>query len=174
MKRLYPIGEKGRERIAEKLSSGSVLDVACGTGTLLEMADQQELTCFGVDLARGMLAEAKKKVPNAGLVRASFYQIPYADGSFDFVVATNALSGVHIDAKNVLAEMIRVCKTGGWLYIAEWPKAEKETFMEQCVVWLASLNEDAPKDYKAIFKHLGYEPEVNVLDNRYHVFGIRK
>lgn len=38
MKILFPIGEKGRERIVQKLTSGSVLDVACGTGTLLELA----------------------------------------------------------------------------------------------------------------------------------------
>ena len=174
MRSLYPIGEKGRERIVEKLSSGSVLDVACGTGTLLEMASQKKLDCFGVDLSGGMLAEAKKKVPDAELGQVSFYELPFAEGAFDFVVATNALSGVHIDARKVLLEMIRVCRRGGWVYIAEWPKAENETFLERCIVWLARLNEDAPKDYLAIFRDMGYEPEINVLDERYHVYGIRK
>ncbi len=37
MKFFFPIGQKGRRRIVKKLTSGSVLDVACGTGTLLAM-----------------------------------------------------------------------------------------------------------------------------------------
>ena len=41
MKVIFHIGEKGRERIAEKLISGSVLDVACGTGPLLEIAGKK-------------------------------------------------------------------------------------------------------------------------------------
>ncbi|MCJ7537804.1 MAG: class I SAM-dependent methyltransferase [Anaerolineales bacterium] len=174
MKFFFPVGEKGREKIVEKLTSGSVLDVACGTGTLLEMAGKKGLECFGIDLSEGMLAELKRKIPEAEIRRASYYKIPYPEERFDYVVATNALSGDYIDAKKVLMEMIRVCKVGGWIYIAEWPKAEKDTFVERCIVWFARLNEDAPKDYLAIFREMGYEPEVDVLDERYHVYGIRK
>jgi len=67
-----------------------------------------------------------------------------------------------------------VCKNGGRIYIAEWPKAETETLVERFVVWLASLSDDAPKDYQAIFAELGYEPEVEVLGKRYYIFGIEK
>ena len=42
------------------------------------------------------------------------------------------------------------------------------------MVWLASLSEDAPKDYQAIFAGLGYKPEVEVLSKRYSIFGIEK
>jgi ubiquinone/menaquinone biosynthesis C-methylase UbiE len=174
IKFIFPIGEKGRERISEKLSSGSVLDVACGTGTLLKLAKNKGLECFGIDLSEGMLAEAKRKVPEAKLIRASYYEIPLPEERFDYVVATNALSGVHIDARNVLAEMLQVCRSEGWVYIAEWPKAEKETVGERILVWLAKLSEDAPKDYVAIFREMGYEPEVDVLSKRFHVYGIRK
>lgn len=174
IKFLYPIGEIGRERIVEKLTSGSVLDLACGTGTLLELAMRKGLDCFGIDLSPGMLLEAKRKVLAAKLGQASFYEIPYPAETFDYVVASNALSGEYIDVKKVLLEMARVCKIGGWIYIAEWPKAERETLAERFVVWFARLTEDAPKDYLAIFKEMGFEPEVDVLDERYHVFGVRK
>lgn len=174
MKFFFPIGEKGRERIVEKLASGSVLDVACGTGTLLKLAKTKGLECYGMDLSKGMLAEAKSKVSEAKLIQASYYEIPLAEESFDSVVATNALSGDHIDARKVLNEMIRVCRNDGWVYIAEWPKAEKETFGEQILVWFASLNDDAPKDYVMIFGEMGYEPEIEVLSKRFHVYGIRK
>jgi ubiquinone/menaquinone biosynthesis C-methylase UbiE len=174
MKFFFPIGEKGRERIVEKLTSGSVLDVACGTGTLLEMAAKKGLECSGIDLSEGMLAQARRKVPKAKLRQASYYDIPYPEEVFDYVVATNALSGVYIDASKVLAEMLRVCRSGGWVYIAEWPKAEKETYGERLLVWFASLNDDAPKDYLKIFGEMGYEPEVDILSERYRIYGIRK
>jgi ubiquinone/menaquinone biosynthesis C-methylase UbiE len=174
MKFFFPIGEIGREMIVEKLTSGSVLDVACGTGTLLEMAKKKGLECYGIDLSKGMLAQAKGKVPDVKVRQASYYEIPYPDESFDYVVATNALSGDFIDARKVLLEMIRVCRSGGWVYIAEWPKAPENTPAERLVVWFASLNDDAPKDYFEIIRKIGYEPEVDVLSKRYHVYGIRK
>jgi len=174
MKFFFPVGEKGRERIVEKMTSGSVLDVACGTGTLLEMAKRKGMICYGIDLSEGMLAQAKEKVPEAVFMQASYYEIPYPEESFDYVVATNALSGDHIDARKVLAEMRRVCRSNGWLYIAEWPKAEEETYRERLLVWFAGLNDDAPKDYLAIFTGMGYEPEVDALGERFHVYGIRK
>ena len=174
MKFFFPIGEKGREKIVEELTSGSVLDVACGTGTLLEMAEMKGLECYGIDTSEGMLDQAKRKVPDAVLRQANYYAIPYPEENFDYVVATNALSGDFIDARKVLLEMIRVCRSGGWIYIAEWQKAEKVTFLERLVVWFASLTDDAPKDYISIFREMGFEPEVNALDKRYYVFGIRK
>ncbi|HUW95555.1 MAG TPA: methyltransferase domain-containing protein [Anaerolineae bacterium] len=174
MRTLYPVGEKGRERIVARLGTGSVLDVACGTGTLLALAHEKGLKCYGIDLSRGMLSQAKLKVPGAELTAASFYEIPCPDGYFDYVVATNALSGVSIDAGRVIGEMIRVNKSGGKVYVAEWPKAEKETFTERLMVKLASLSDDAPQDYMGIFRGLGYEPEVEVLSKRYHVLGITR
>jgi ubiquinone/menaquinone biosynthesis C-methylase UbiE len=174
MKLFFPIGETGREKIVEKLTTGTLLDVACGTGTLLAMAREKGLKCYGVDLSGGMLAQAQRKVPNAEFQRGSFYRLPYAEGSFDQVVATNALSGDAIDAGEALREMVRVCKTGGRIYIAEWPKTDDESITEKIVIWLASLNDDAPKDYFGIFREMGYEPEVDALDKRYHIFAIRK
>ena len=174
MKFFFPVGEKGRERIVEKLISGSVLDVACGTGTLLKMAKKKGLKCHGLDLSEGMLAQAIRKVPEAEFRQASYYEMPYPEESFDYVVATNALSGEHIDARKVLGEMLRVCRSGGWVYIAEWPKGEEETYRERILVWFAGLNDDAPKDYIEIFREIGYEPEVEVLSKRYHLYGIRK
>jgi ubiquinone/menaquinone biosynthesis C-methylase UbiE len=174
MKYFFPIGETGRERVVNKLTSGSVLDVACGTGTLLEMAKIKGLKCYGIDISEGMITVAKKKVPDAEITQASYYEMPYPEERFDNVVATNALSGDSIDARKVLLEMLRVCRCGGWIYIAEWPKALKDTFVERLVIWFASLNDDAPKDYLEIFREMSYKPEVDVLSERYHVYGIRK
>ena len=174
MKIFFPLGEEGRKKVVAKLDAGAVLDVACGTGTLLALAKQKGLKCTGLDLSEGMLAQARRKVPEAEFRQASYYELPYPEESFDYVVATNALSGEHIDARKVLREMLRVCKRGGRVYIAEWPKAEKETFAERLLVWFAGLSDDAPKDYLKIFREMGCEPEIDVLSKRFYVYGIRK
>ena len=174
MRILFPIGDKAREQIAEKLVSGSILDVACGTGTLLEMAEEKGMRCFGIDLSEGMLAQTQRKVQKSQLIRASYYEIPYASESFEVVVATNSLSGVFIDAKRVLSEMIRVCQKDGRIYIGEWQTAAEERFSDRLMVWLASLNDDAPKDYLKIFGELGYEPVFEKLSDQMFIFIIRK
>jgi ubiquinone/menaquinone biosynthesis C-methylase UbiE len=174
MKIFYPVGEKGREGIVKKLGAGSVLDVACGTGTLLAMAWDRGLSCYGIDLSQGMLDQARTKVPKAKFIVGSYYELPYPEEFINYVVETNSLSGEFIDAKKVIAEMIRVCKRGGEIYIAEWPEASQESRMERFIVELASLNDDAPKDYNKIFGELGHEPEVEVISNRYHVYRIQK
>ena len=60
-----------------------------------------------------MLEKAMAKAPGAEFKQGSYYELPYPDDSFDYVVETNGLSGVGIDAEKALAEMIRVCKVGG-------------------------------------------------------------
>lgn len=174
MKVVYPAGEKGRIKIVKRLNTGSILDVACGTGTLLILAAQKGLRCYGIDISRGMLEIAKTKVPHAEFVQASYYDIPYADGTFDYIAATNAISGVGIDEETVLSEMIRVCKSGGEVYIAEWPKAPKDTMIERFIIKMGHLNDDDPKDYLQAFRSLGYEPDVEVMSKRYHIFNIQK
>ncbi|MBI9049125.1 MAG: class I SAM-dependent methyltransferase [Anaerolineaceae bacterium] len=174
MRTLFPAGEKGRKRVVEKMSTGRVLDVACGTGTLLELAARKGISCFGIDISDGMLEIAKSKRMDAEIINASYYDIPYPDNQFDYVVATNALSGGYIEPEKVLSEMIRVCKVGGEVFITEWPKAREDTFTERLIVWLASFSDDAPKDYEAIFRTLGYIPEIEKLEKRYYLYGIKK
>jgi ubiquinone/menaquinone biosynthesis C-methylase UbiE len=174
MRIFFHIGEKGRVRIVERLEAGSVLDVGCGTGTLLALASLKGLRCFGIDLSMGMLRRATLKVPNVYLTRASFYELPFPSECFDAVVATNALSGTFIHTKDALVEMLRVCKQGGSVHIAEWPVAQKNTITERLILKLASLNDDAPKDYLKIFRELNLKPEVEPLAQRYHVFTVIK
>jgi ubiquinone/menaquinone biosynthesis C-methylase UbiE len=66
-----------------------------------------------------MLAQAQEKVPSAEFLRANFYELPFPDATFDYVVETNAVSGVDIDVESVLKEMVRVCKENGQILIGD-------------------------------------------------------
>jgi ubiquinone/menaquinone biosynthesis C-methylase UbiE len=159
----FPIGDIGRERVISDLSEGYILDVACGTGTLLEKAHQRGLTCLGIDTSRGMLEETKKKVPQADLVQASFYALPFAKDQFDYVVETNAVSGADIDAQEVLSEMLRVCCPGGEIRLGDYGKSERKGFWYRILEYVGVLIGDYPHDYQALFGNMGYQAEVENL-----------
>lgn len=158
-----PIGEKAKARVAKELKSGSVFDIACGTGTLLAEAHRQGLECYGIDNAKGMIAKSRLKVPEGEFRLASFYQIPYPDDHFDYVVETNAVSGVQIDVEKVIAEMVRVCKPGGQILIGDYCSAPKENIWTRFLAWIGMRIGDFPHDFAAIFRKMGYEPEIEIL-----------
>jgi ubiquinone/menaquinone biosynthesis C-methylase UbiE len=158
-----PIGEKAKKRVADALEAGTVLDIACGTGTLLAMARKKGLECFGIDNAEGMIAESRAKVPGGEFKLASFYEIPYPDNTFDYVVETNAVSGAAIDVEKVVAEMIRVCKPGGCILIGDYCKAPEETPFTRLVSWIGKFIGDYPHDFAGLFRTFGLEPQVEIL-----------
>jgi ubiquinone/menaquinone biosynthesis C-methylase UbiE len=170
------IGEKAKKRVGLEFKSGNILDVACGTGAVLKMAYDAGLQCFGTDLAEGMIFEAKKKIPTGEFRIASFYELPYSDDAFDYVVETNAVSGVAIDADKVLAEMLRVCKPGGEILIGDYCKAPKETIWTRFMTWIGMLIGDFPHDFQSIFRELGCQPEVEYLgwSGMYQFIRVRK
>jgi len=170
------IGEKAKKRVGQEIKSGTVLDVACGTGTVLKMAHEAGCTCYGSDLAEGMIAEAKKKVPDGEFQVASFYQLPHHDNSFDYVVETNAVTGVNIEVDRVIAEMLRVCKPGGCIYLGDYCKAPDESAWTRIMERIGILIGDYPHDFQAIFKSLGLQPEVEYLgwSNKYQFIKVIK
>lgn len=159
----FPIGDVGREKVIDGLDSGSILDVACGTGSLLEKAHPAGLISFGIDTSQGMLMEAKKKVPGVNLVQASFYALPFSEGAFDAVVETNAVSGADIDAKIVLSEMLRVCRTDGVVRLGDYGKSSRSGFWPGLLEKIGVLIGDYPHDYQALFESLGYTAEFEDL-----------
>jgi ubiquinone/menaquinone biosynthesis C-methylase UbiE len=160
---LFPIAKKGYEIVLEGLVEGSLIDVACGTGTLLAKATGKGLKCWGIDTSSGMLAQAMRKAPNVKFNLASFYEIPYPAGTFDYVVETNAVSGVEIDVDKVLREMIRVCKPGGEIRMADYAKPASTTRFSRIIERVLHPIGDYAYDYMERFKGIGYEPEIHVV-----------
>ena len=101
---------------------GRIVDIACGTGALLQMiaALNPEAQLFGVDLSAEMLAVAKSRlVPTAQLFEAQADKLPFESGSFDTVVSTNAFHFFR-QPDEVLIEMKRVLRPNGQLIITDW------------------------------------------------------
>lgn len=173
---LFPIGKSGHRKVVEGLDTGSMLDVACGTGTLLAMASERGLKCYGIDTSAGMLIRAKRKVPDAMFSLASFYELPFQDASFDYVVETNAVSGVEIDVERVLLEMLRVCRVGGEIRIGDYATPSRTTWPYKIMEKMLFFFGDYAYDYKEFFTNLGYSPDVGILGwgGMYQYIKVRK
>ena len=86
-----------------------MLDVGCGLGTLSAAAAARGATVTGVDLAAGMLAEARRRHPQVEFVLADAEALPFADGAFD--VALGAFVVNHLPhPERAAAELARVAR----------------------------------------------------------------
>ena len=109
------------ERVAD-LPADRVLDVACGTGQLLEMLLKHpgDPELFGIDRVPAMLEVANHRIgQRATLLEASAEELPFDQAAFQLVTCTNALH-YFPDADGALREMRRVLAPSGNLVITDW------------------------------------------------------
>jgi ubiquinone/menaquinone biosynthesis C-methylase UbiE len=100
-----------------------VLDVACGTGNTAIPASRAGASVRGVDIAPNLLSQARKRAAAEGLEigfdEGDAEELPYSDQSFDVVLTMfGAMFAPRPD--RVAAELVRVCKPGGLIAMANW------------------------------------------------------
>lgn len=100
-----------------------VLDVACGTGNLAIPAAKAGADVSGIDIAPNLIEQAISRAEAEG-VKAAFEvgdaeALTYTDDSFDIVMTMfGAMFAPRPDV--TAAELIRVCKPGGLIAMANW------------------------------------------------------
>jgi SAM-dependent methyltransferase len=95
------------------------LDVGCGDGYLMHLLSRRCRAVVGIDGEWTGAALAAKKLNSLGncvVVRASCYELPFADGAFDVVVMTDVIEHLETPAC-ALAEVRRVLQRGGRLLV---------------------------------------------------------
>jgi SAM-dependent methyltransferase len=100
-----------------------LLDVACGSGQLALLAAHRGADATGVDISTNWIAAARGRAV-ADRLPARFDEgdaedLPYADGAFD-VVATLFGAMFAPQPERVAAELLRVCRPGGTIAMANW------------------------------------------------------
>jgi SAM-dependent methyltransferase len=93
--------------IAAIAPEDDVLEVGCGNGPYLERVP----VAMGLDLSMGMLAVARTKT-SAPLVNGDVERLPFADASFDVVLAPHMLYHVP-DRRLAVQELRRITRDGG-------------------------------------------------------------
>jgi len=101
------------------------LDVACGSGQLALLAARKGARVTGVDIATNWIEAARGRAASEGLA-AQFDQgdaeeLPYADERFD-IVATIFGAMFAPRPERVAHELVRVCRSGGTIAMANWTK----------------------------------------------------
>jgi SAM-dependent methyltransferase len=95
--------------------TGTVLDVGMGAGVLCAELDRRGWAVSGVDLSPAMVDAARRRLPQLAerLARASIHELPFADESFDAVVATGVVEYAVDDLGGAVGELARVLRRGG-------------------------------------------------------------
>ena len=99
-----------------------ILDLGCGTGEITRRLAQRyrHATLLGIDILEGNLARARRdSVALAGRVRyaqGDAFALACGDGEFD-LVACRHMSQAVPDFPQVVSEITRVLKPGGWLHL---------------------------------------------------------
>jgi SAM-dependent methyltransferase len=113
---LWPVAQEVVRR-AHLRAGERVLDIGTGTGSgaALALGEQRKVT--GVDAAPGMLAIARREIPDVTFIEADFTALPMESGSFDVVLAVHALLFA-ADRGATLSEWRRVTEPGGRLSLS--------------------------------------------------------
>ncbi len=99
--------------------SGCFLDIGCGAGLDIAVAKQTSTKPFvvGVDMSEPLLRVGQKKCGNF-FVLSQGNKLPFRDNSFDGVIM-NGYFNIESDKQEVINQVGRVLKRGGFLYIAD-------------------------------------------------------
>lgn len=103
------------------LSSGTILDYGCGTGTHLRYFEQQGFTPYGCDISATAIAKCKRLLP---AYADHFHVVPnsprlkdYFPGEFDLVFSNQVLYYLNdADLDQLIPQFYRMLRPGGVIF----------------------------------------------------------
>src|SRR3954468_1628222 len=112
---------------AEVDRGARVLDVASGPGYVAAAAADRGAFVIGVDIAEAMISLARRLHPQLDFRFGTAEALPFADGSFDAVVANFAL--LHVGRpERAAAEVARVLHADGRVALTVWDFPDQARF----------------------------------------------
>ena len=124
-----------------------ILDVGCGPGYVSAAAAERGATPIGLDFSKQMIGIAKKMFPHIEFREGDAQDLPFADASFDRVLANFAL--LHLaDPERACAEAGRVLKPGGKFGFTTWAQLAENPFaklVDDAIQAHANLDVDLPE-----------------------------
>ncbi len=131
--------------------AGRVLELGCGYGRVMKPLSLVVREVAGCDIAQESLSLARSYLEprrNVALVRANAVRLPFATGAFDATVCVqNGISAFGVDPRDLVAEAVRVTRTGGRILFSTysariWPE-RLEWFREQAREGLVGAIDEA-------------------------------
>jgi SAM-dependent methyltransferase len=90
------------------------------------------------DASPGLLAIARKRLPSSDVPEGDLEALPFADASFDAVVAVNSLFYA-ADMAGAMRELVRVVRSGGRLVVTAWGPPQRCEFLTAVMPGIAPL-----------------------------------
>lgn len=113
-------------------TSGSLVDLGCGTGYALELLADADLDrqwkLNGLDLSHAMLSLATARVTNANFWHGDLQSTSFADQQFDVVLSNAAVQWC--DLSEAMREISRILKPGGQFAISTFSARTMEQWRE--------------------------------------------
>ncbi|MGS0684928.1 class I SAM-dependent methyltransferase [Nakamurella sp. GG22] len=117
-----PLAERLCDAV-ELRPGSSVLDVACGTGHVAIQAARTFCNVTGIDYVAELIDTARRRAGAEGLTVgfevADAEALPFEESSFDYVVSAIGVMFT-ADHDRAASELVRVCKPGGTIGLANW------------------------------------------------------
>ena len=134
---------------AAAVSGGTrLLDVASGPGYVAARAAGRGASVVGIDIAEAMISLARRLHPELEFRTGDAQALPFADASFDAVVANFVL--LHLGRpEQAAAEFARVLAPGGRLGLTVWDVPERARFIGVLVDAVAAAGAGPPPDLPA-------------------------
>lgn len=157
----YKLTQKAIE-LCNLTNKDKILDLGCGRGaTISYLYNKYNIKAVGVDPSEKLLNIAKKNCDFAEFVKGSGEALPFADESFDCVIAECSLS-LMSDLNATIQEVNRVLKKTGWFVVTDVysqnPSALSELegcFLNSCMRGLHNLDELQQKiereDFQSVY-----------------------
>lgn len=109
--------------LSDVCKNDNVLDVACGPGIVTCEFALYADHVSGIDITPEMILQAEKRQLEKGIKNMTWdignsVSLPYPDNSFSIVLTRYSFHHL-LEPQRTLSEMIRVCKTGGMVIVAD-------------------------------------------------------
>jgi len=104
-------------RVLPRVGVGPALDLGCGEGRAGRLLRESGWEVFGVDRSPTLAAAAATGDPPLPVVNADAGALPFADETFDLVVASMSLQDID-DPRDAITDAGRVLRAGGSLCAA--------------------------------------------------------
>jgi len=133
-----------------------IADVACGTGILAARIAEElhPKQAYGLDMAEGMLAQAKERSSAVQWLTAPAEQLPFDDRALDAVVTTSAFH--FFDQPAALREFYRVLKRGGIAVVATIGPWQPDLLSKLSIDRLNPAYNPSPREMRALFEGAGF------------------
>ena len=132
---IYLLDQIMKQRYSE---TDKVLDAGCGKGRNLHWFLMNEIAVYGLDMEREAIEQLRLQYPSLPAERfttGNIQMLPYQDDFFDHVISSAVLHFANSQQQfnAMLAEMVRVLKPGGTMFI----RMTSDIGIEQSVIHLA-------------------------------------